>query len=194
MAGAQPEDQAAELGFELRARTMVRRLRRRPGRPPRTPAPSDAAGRREVAQAMAEMELACERIDEGVARAFGRHAPVGSPPFLLAIAAGAVVAGVTARSIPWSLAIGLSLAGAALTWVVLLLFRVASWSRQHPLLAEMNMLLHRKRRGEDAEYDILELGELIVRRYLPHAEGESLRATLQQARARVALLLELDGE
>ncbi len=134
-------------------------------------------------RATSEMDLARKRLDEAVARASRRHAPLGSPPFLLAGAAGVIAGAVMGSSVSWALAITLSLAVAALTCLVLVLFRVASWSRQHPLLAQMHVLLHKRRRGEDAEQAILELGEAIARHYLPASAAESLRAALVQARA-----------
>jgi hypothetical protein len=77
-------------------------------------------------------------------------------------------------------------------WLVLLFFRVLSWSRHHPLLAEMYQLRGTTPDNEDAEYDRLMLGEAIVRCYLPPEQSDPLLARMETAKLRAARLLGLD--
>jgi hypothetical protein len=78
-----------------------------------------------------------------------------------------------------------------LTWLVLMVFRVVSWWRHHPLLAQMYKLQH-GRADEDADFDRIELGEAIVDHYLPPEQSEPLLDRLEDAKERTARLLGLD--
>jgi hypothetical protein len=140
------------------------------------------------------MEAACKRLDEAVVRIDRQHSPLGCLPLMLAGATGAIVAGVSATSIRWYFSALLSLGGAGLTLLTLMVVRVGSWSRHHPLLDRMYKLRHARQAGDDADDELLELGEAIVRKYLPEVESELLLARLEEARERTALLLGLDDE
>lgn len=140
---------------------------------------------------MADMEAACQQLDMAVSSICTRHDPVGCLPFVLALSTGAIVAGVAARSARWYFAVLLSLGGAALMWIVLMIFRVVSWSRHHPLLAEMYKLQHLRRGNEDADFDLIELSEAIVRHYLPE-QSVPILASLADAKRRAAVSLGLD--
>jgi hypothetical protein len=111
---------------------LRRRVRRR-----RAPSRSDLAWAKELDRAVAEVEVACGQFDEAVARICKQHRPLGCLPPVLAFVTGAIVGGVTARSIRWYWAALLALAGTIATWFSLSLFRLVSWSRNHPLLARM---------------------------------------------------------
>lgn len=151
----------------------------------------NAARQREVVLALADMEAACNQLDAAVRGVCKLHDPLGCLPFVLALSTGAIVAGVTVRSVRWYFALPLSFGGAVLIFLVLMAYRVASWSRHHPLLAEMYKLQH-IRADEDADFDRIELSEVIVRRYLPEEQGEPLLARLKDTRQRTARLLGLD--
>ena len=79
---------------------------------------------------------------------------------------------------------------AALTWIVLMAFRVVSWSRQHPLLGQMYKLQYGKG-DDDADFDRIALGEAVVRHYLPPNERDPLLARLDDAKTRTEKLLGL---
>jgi hypothetical protein len=144
----------------------------------------------EVAEALADMEAACKQLDATVGRICKEHDPLGCLPFVLAAVTGAVIAGVMARSVRLYFAILLPLGGAALTWIVLMVFRVVSWSRQHPLLGQMYRLQYGKG-DDDADFDRMALGEAIVRQYLPPNERDPLLAQLDNAKMRTEKLLGL---
>lgn len=152
----------------------------------------NAARQREVAVALADMEAACDQLGVAVRGVCARHDPLGCLPFVLALSTAAIVAGVAARSARWYFAVLLSLGGAALMWIVLMIFRVVSWSRHHPLLAEMYKLQHLGRGNDDADFYRIELSEAIVRHYLPE-QGVPLLASLEGAKQRAARSLGLDG-
>ncbi|MGO9837047.1 MAG: hypothetical protein ACLP1X_22865 [Polyangiaceae bacterium] len=188
---------AVLLAADVRAGELVevqlRRLRPAsrlvaPRRRPR----ADTARNREVARALAEMEAACKQLDTTVDRISRQHDPLGCLPFVLSLATGIVVAGIAARSVRWYLVVCVSLGGAAVTWLVLMVFRVTSWSRNHPLLAQMYKLQH-GRADEDADFDRVELGEAIVDHYLPKEQSEPLLDRLEDAKERTAKLLGLDN-
>jgi hypothetical protein len=135
------------------------------------------------------MQAARKQLDVAVDAIAKRHDPIGWQPFLLALVTGVIVAGVTARTVRWYVAVLLSLAAAALMWIVLMFFRIASWIRHHPLLVQMYKLQHL---GEVADFDRIELGEAIVRHYLPPAQCEPLLDRLDDVKERTAGLLGLD--
>ena len=137
------------------------------------------------------MDAARKQLDVTVDAIAKRHDPVGWQPFLLALATGVIVAGVTARTVRWYLVVFLSLAAAALMWIVLMFFRVASWIRHHPLLAQMYKLQHMGA-GDDADFDRIELGEAIVHHYLPPELSEPLLERLDDAKEQTGRLLGLD--
>jgi hypothetical protein len=144
-----------------------------------------------LARALAEMEAASKQLDVAVDGICKRHDPLGCLPFLLALVTGVIVAWIAARSARWYLVVFLSFGGAALTWLVLMVFRVMSWSRHHPLLAQMYKLQHMGRDEEDADFDRIELGEAIVDHYLPEEQSEPLLHRLENAKERTARLLGL---
>jgi hypothetical protein len=114
--------------------------------------------------ALDEMTAAGQRLDAAVDAIYKRHDPLGWLPIALAFAGGLVVAGAMARSAHWYFTEVSSFAAVAVTWIALMLFRVASWSRRHPLLAE----LHRLRYGDPARVgriDRTALGRAIVEQY-----------------------------
>jgi hypothetical protein len=119
------------------------------------------------------MEATCKQLDVTVDGIRRQHDPIGWLPFVLALVTGAIVTGITARSARWSLVVLLSFGGAVLTWIVLMVFRVVSWSRHHPLLGQMYKLQHMSR-DEDAGFDRIELGETIVQEYLLPEQSEPL--------------------
>jgi DNA-directed RNA polymerase subunit RPC12/RpoP len=183
LAAAVQEDELAEvLVRRLRPSSRRRTLPRRPR--------ADAVRRREVADALADMEAACKQLDVTVGRICKEHDPLGCLPFVLAAATGAVIGAVTVRSVRWNFAILLPLGGAALTWIVLMVFRVVSWSRQHPLLGQMYKIQYGKG-DDDADFDRIALGEAIVRHYLPPNERDPLLARLDDAKTRTEKLLGL---
>ncbi len=110
---------------------------------------------------------------------------MGCLPFVLGALTGGFVAAVTARSVRWYLVVLGSLVGGALTFVALVVFRVLSWERQHPLLKQMYKLKHLRLRDEDTDYEFLALGQAIVRTYLPPNESEPLLLRLDAAEERV---------
>jgi len=180
---------AADVRAEELLDPRLRKLKRRV----RAPSTPDLTGRRDVALALADMEAAARQLDEAVVGIDKRHSPLGCLPFVLALVTGVVIVGVTATSIRWYFSALLSFGGAAVMFAVLVVFRLVSWSRHHPLLARMYTLRH-TRREETGGDEFLELGEAIVRKYLPETESESLVARLEEASARTALLLGLDDE
>jgi hypothetical protein len=137
------------------------------------------------------MEAARKQLDVTVGAIAKRHDPIGGQPFLLALVTGVIVAGVTTRTVRWYVAVFLSLAAAALMWGVLMIFRVASWIRHHPLLVQMYKLQHMGG-GDDANFDRIELGEAIVHHYLPPDVSEPLLERLADAQEQTARLLGLD--
>jgi hypothetical protein len=137
------------------------------------------------------MEAARKQLDVTVGAIAKRHDPIRWQPFLLALVTGVIVAGVTARTVRWYVAVFLSLAAAALMWGVLMIFRVASWIRHHPLLVQMYKLQHMGG-GDDADFDRIELGEAIVHHYLPPDVSEPLLERLADAQEQTARLLGLD--
>jgi len=180
------------LAGEVRAEAQVRRLTRRAK--PRRRSAANVEGRGEVLRALADIEAACAQLDVVVHGVCRRHDPMGCLPVVLALATGAIVAGVTARSVRWYLAILLSFAGAAVMWLLLMFFRWASWSRHHPLLARMYKLQYTKGDGDDADDDQLMLGEAIVQHYLPPEQSEPLLARVDEAKQRVERLLGLEDD
>ena len=100
--------------------------------------------------------------------------------------------GKVASLVPRGL-VGVALVGAALTFVVLVVFRVLSWERQHPLLKQMYKLKHLRLRDKDTDYEFLALGQAIVRTYLPPNESEPLLLRLDAAEERVKSVLGMDG-
>jgi len=172
------EVQLRRLRPSSKRRTLPRRLR------------AASVRHREVADALADMEAACKQLDVTVGRICKEHDPLGCMPFVLAAVTGAVIAAVTVRSVRWYFAILLPLGGAALTWIVLMAFRVVSWSRQHPLLGQMYKLQYGKG-DDDADFDRIALGEAIVRHYLPPNERDPLLARLKDAKTRTEKLLGL---
>jgi hypothetical protein len=76
-------------------------------------------------------------------------------------------------------------------WGVLMIFRVASWIRHHPLLVQMYKLQHMGG-GDDANFDRIELGEAIVHHYLPPDVSEPLLERLDDAQEQTARVLGLD--
>jgi hypothetical protein len=186
---------AADVRTDVLAEAQLRRLRptSRLAASRRRPT-ADTARNREVARAVAEMEAACKQLDVTVNGISRRHDPLGCLPFVLALITGVIVAGIAARSARWYLVVLLSFGGAVLTWIVLMVFRVVSWSRHHPLLAQMYKLLH-DRADEDADFARVELSEAIVLKYLPPEQSEPLLERLEEAKERTAKLLGLeDGE
>jgi hypothetical protein len=140
------------------------------------------------------METASKEIQQAVESICKRHDPAGCLPVVLGLATGAIVAGVSAHSLRWHFALLASLAGAVLMFVVLMWFRVGSWSRQHPLLARIYKLSYLRTRGHDDEDDLLELGKAIVARYLPEDESKPLLERIDDAMERTAALVGLDSE
>gem|GEM_PF-3156009 len=173
------------------AEVQLRRLRK--SATARMRVRKQTAGGRAVADALVDMESACELLDVAVRGICKQHHPMGCLPPVLALATGAIVAGVTARTVRWYFAVVLSFVGGALIFVVLMVFRIVSWSRHHPLLAAMYMLQH-IRGDEDADFDRIELSEAIVRHYLPEAQGAPLLARLETTKQRAARLLGLDDD
>jgi hypothetical protein len=164
---------------------LCRRVRRRSA-----PSRADLQWAKELDRAVAEVETAYDQLDETVRRICKRHDPLGCLPFVLAFTTGAIVVGVTVRSLRWYWVALLALAGTIGTWFALSLFRFWSWSRNHPLLAQMERFQHERRRGrEPHDDDLLELGKAIVRRYLPEAESKTILARLDDAAERTAALL-----
>lgn len=169
---------------------LRRKVRRRPAS-----SRADIAWARELDLAVADAEAACQHLDETVARICKQHDPLGCLPFVLAFTTGAIVVGVTARSLRWYWVALLALAATIGTWFGLSLFRFWSWSRNHPLLARMEQFQHARRRGrEPHDDDLLELGKAIVRRYLPEAESKTILTRLDNATEKTAALLGFDGE
>ena len=182
---------AEDVQADELADVQLRRLRpasRLPSRRPR----GGAVRQREIADALAGMEAACKAMDVAVERVLKQHDPLGCLPFALALATGVIAAAVAVRSMRWYLAALVSVGAAAAMSVVLMIFRIVSFSRQHPLLAEMFKLQH-SRADEDAEFNRIELGEAIVHRYLPPEQGEPLLERLEDAKVRTAMLLGLSG-
>ncbi len=138
------------------------------------------------------MEAACKEMDVAVARVCKLHDPLGCLPFALALATGAIVAAVSARSLRWYLALFLSFGAAAGMSVVLMIFRIVSFSRHHPLLAQMYKLQH-SRADEDADFNRIELSEAIVHHYLPPEQGQPLLERLEDAKLRTETVLGLSG-
>lgn len=156
---------------------------------------ADLAWAKELGRAVADAEAACRQLDESVARVCKQHHPLGCLPFVLAFATGTIVVGVTARSLRWYWLALLGLAGTVGTWFCLSIFRFWSWSRNHPLLARMEQLQHARRRGLDTgDEDLLELGRVIVEKYLPEIESKELLSRLDDATERTAALLGLDED
>jgi hypothetical protein len=174
------------------AQLPVARLRRLAGRR-RTPSRSDLGARRELAIALADAEAACRQLDENVRRVCKQHDPMGCLPFVLAVTTGSIIAGVMSRSVRWYFVALAAVAGTIGMWFGLSLFRLVSWSRNHPLLAQMERLRQSGRRDEPDD-ELLELGKAIVRKYLPEAESKTLLARLNGATERTATLLGLDED
>jgi len=185
---------AVEVRAEHWAGAQIRRLRPASRLPMTgTRGRTDLAGLREVARALADMEAACNQLDLAVGQVCKRHEPLGCLPLVLAMATGAIVAALTTRSVRWYFAVVLSFGGVAVAWVVLMLFLATSWSRQHPLLARMHRL-KQARRNDEADGEFLDLGEAIVRHYLPPNESASLLVRLEDAKKRAARLLGIVDE
>ena len=73
--------------------------------------------------------------------------------------------------------------------VVLTFFRVTSWMRHHPLLAQMYKQDH-DRADADTVFDPVGLRAVIVRHYLPKEKAESLLTRLEDTKHRTLNLLE----
>ncbi len=148
------------------------RPRRASSRPTTRGGPSADGPMRRTVDALPD-EAVMRRLDAAADGIYMKHHPVNWLSFVLAFLSGGIVAGVLAQSVSWYVADLGSFAAVAVTWVTLMLFRVATWSREHPLLAAM----HRSRYGDEADFTRLErtaLNEAIVRRYLPLHERERL--------------------
>jgi hypothetical protein len=118
---------------------------------------------------------ACDELDTAVNAIYKQHDPLGLLPFTLAFLSGLVVCAVTARSLPWYLADLCSLGATVVTRGSLMVFRVASWSRDHPLLAEMR---RQRDRARDERVTSVDLCEAIARHYLPKWESQKLLGRL----------------
>jgi len=141
-------------------------------RPTTSGAPSADGPMRRTGDALPD-EALMRKLDAAADGIYMRHHPVNWLSFVLAFLSGGIVAGVLAQSVSWYVADLGSFAAVSVTWVSLMLFRVATWSREHPLLAAM----HRLRYGDEADVTPLEraaLNEAIVKHYLPPHERERL--------------------
>lgn len=180
-----------DVRFEALAAAQLRRSRRSGRQALQTLTRSDLTGRREVAVALAEMEAAAKQLDVAVQEVIKRHDPTGCLPVALAVLTAAIVAGVALRSVRWYFAVLLSIGGGAVTFLVLLVFRLLSWSKHHPLLAKMYRLRHD---GQEltTNDEFVELSEAIVEHYLAPEQSASILARLEETRTRTAILLGLD--
>jgi hypothetical protein len=74
-----------------------------------------------------------------------------------------------------------------------MVFRMASWHRHHPLLAQMYKLKHAPE-DDDADFDTKVLGEAIARQYLPPERSEPLLGRLTDAERRLTTFLPPDDD
>lgn len=147
-----------------------------------------------VRAALADFDDAYVELDRAVRELARRHEPLGCLPALLALMTGAIIAGVTARSLRWHLVAVLSVAGTVVMWAMLTMFRVHAWLRDPPLLSDLMDLQRASRNVKDMDLERLILNEAIAQSYLPPAQGGPLLARLRNSRKRALELLGIDDE
>jgi hypothetical protein len=135
----------------------------------------------EVAKAVEQLDEAASRVESAASEIYDRNSPFGCLPFLLALGTGAIVGAVTARTLRWYWAGALALAGTATTLFLLLFVRTRSWTREHPLLAEMSLTSRFGLRHGSSREDFVGLSSAIVMHYLPDDQSRELLDTLQAA-------------